>query len=347
MSGDICEACGREEPPVQRKKTKKRSKKDAGIGWICCDSCSKWFHNMCVRVSQDVLADISAYLYLCEQCTVIGSLIPKNTNTSATGMKVIAKQIEELVDRIKKIESEIAALQNNVRKQFDRVQNKIQSNVLMTEKQMPTMTISNVEQKLEVIDKGVKLANICSRSVNSFRISINKVPYQTGENVRSIVQNFLSFLGIQDSMSHVTTCFRLPVKPSKWTDRSITPTILVVFDSVGLKTDVLQKYFKKHKEAKLCNLKSGLPLEYRFTVNEMLSIGSFRIRNLALRMKQNDLVESVYVQNDSVSVRLPGQKKYIPIEDISQLLGLVKPDYCINESSIFYDAESAECSLQN
>lgn len=347
MSGETCGACGLEDPPVRRKKAgKRKAKKEAGIGWICCDSCQKWFHNICVRVTQSLLADISSYLYLCERCTVVGSLIPKATVNNVTSTREVEKQIEELSEHIKKIESELASLQSNLKKQCDRLQNKIHTNVQQTQNKA-TVYSDNVTHKLEQIHAGVKLAKICSKSVNSYRISINKVPHQAGENVRSIVGNFLSFLCIPDAMSHVTSCFRLAVKPSKWTDRSITPTILVVFDSVDIKTNVLQMYFKKHKEAKLCNLKSGLPLEYRFTVNEMLSIDSFRIRNLALRMKQNKLVESVYVRNDSVSVRLPGHQKYTLVDDATHLLALVNAGSSINESSVFFDAESAEFSLQN
>lgn len=60
---------------------------------------------------------------MCERCTVIGSMISKKLiSLIATGMKEVAKQIEGLVARIKRIESEIAALQSNVKKQFDRVQ---------------------------------------------------------------------------------------------------------------------------------------------------------------------------------------------------------------------------------
>lgn len=345
MSEDICGSCGLEEPPTGKKKKGKRVK-DSEIRWICCDSCLKWFHNICVRVNHS-LVDLSAYLYLCERCSVIGSLIPKPASSNACDLDQINKRIEELVEQIKGIESELTVLQTNVKKQFDRVQNKIHTSAKWSENRTSEKLAGNVEEKLVVIENGVKFAKICSQSVNNFRISINKVPHQVGENVRSIVENFLCFLGIPNLKSHVTSCFRLPVKPSKWTDRSITPTILVAFDSVEIKANVLRKYFEVHKEAKLCNLKSGLPLEYRFTVNEMLSVNSFRIRNLALRMKQKKLVESVYVRNDSISVRLPGQKKYTPIEDTDHLLGLLKPDASFDESSIFFDAESADFSQQN
>lgn len=166
--------------------------------------------------------------------------------------------------------------------------------------------------------------------------------------MNAIVQDFLCFLGVQDKMTHVTSCFRLPVKTSKWTDRTLTPTILVAFDSRELKSQVLKRYFEKHKQAKLCNLKSAAPLEYRFTVNEMLSIQTFRIRNHALRLKLKGAVQSVFVRNDKVSIKLPGQKRYLPVDDSDSLLKLVNEyaDMVQDESSVFFDAVSAESSSQ-
>lgn len=209
--------------------------------------------------------------------------------------------------------------------------------------------VQNIEKKLELIESGAKLANNCSKSLNCCRISINKVPFHPGENVRTIVHDFLTFLGIQDQMPNVTSCFRLPVKSSKWTDRTLTPTILVAYDSIERKNMVVKRYFEKHKEAKLCNLKSAAPLEYRFTVNEMMSLHTFRTRNLALRLKLKEDIKSVFVRNDNVSVKLPGKDRYVPVTDSNALIKLVEhsADTYRDESSVFFDAVSTGNSSFN
>lgn len=119
-----------------------------------------------------------------------------------------------------------------------------------------------------------------------------------------------------------------------------------MFRQKEAKEKVLKLYFGSHKLAKLAVLHSGLALEYRFTLNEVLSIQSFRIRNLALRLKQRKLIDSVFIRNDSVSVRLPNQKRYTPISDINQLLQLtataIGGHTSADESSIFFDAISAD-----
>lgn len=344
MKEDLCGTCNQAEPPTgKKKKVGKRNKSNVEeISWISCDACQKWFHTLCVRISDSLLSEVKNYVYLCERCSVIGSLIRVPSDASCKSDLVeVQKRIDELTLQIKKLESEISTHQSNTKKQIDRFQNKIRSIDQAGDSPSSTRLTEDMEQKIQIIESGAKLAKICSQSINCHRISINKVPHREGENTRSIVESFLSFLGIRNLMSHVTSCFRLPVKPSKWTDRSLTPTIVVVFSSAEVRSEVLKKYFQLHKEAKLCNLEKGLPLQYRFTVNEMLSVKSFRVRNLALRMKQKKLIQSVYVRNDSISIRLPCQKKYIPIEDTGHLLKLMNASSCTNESSIFYDAESS------
>lgn len=130
----------------------------------------------------------------------------------------------------------------------------------------------------------------------------------------------LLFLGLQSEMTHIKSCFRLPVKPSKWSDRELTPTIAVVFNNREARDRVIRKYYDSHENAKLCNLKNGPSLEYRFTINEALSINTFRIRNLAIRLKHKKLIQSVYVRNDSVSVLLTGHKRYMRVSSIEELL---------------------------
>lgn len=144
-------------------------------------------------------------------------------------------------------------------------------------------------------------------------------------------------------MSHVTQCFRIEVKPSKWSDRSITPTIVAVFYNRDARDRVLRRYFERHKDAKLCRLRNVPALEYRFTINEMLSVPAFRIRNLALRLKQKKLVQSVFVRNDHVSVLIPGQTRYTAVASVNHLLELTKRDSA-DESSVFFDALSSDMS---
>lgn len=347
MSDDLCGICNHTEPPVGKKKRARKQKKDSveEIRWICCDACQKWFHAKCVRISDALFSEIKSYIYLCESCTVIGSLTRiAPVPACRSNLVEIQKRIDDLAQQILKLNSEISNLQGSVKKQIDRVQNKIshidQAKIHATSPKLPV----DLDQKVQIIESGAKLAKLCSQSINGHRISINKVPYREGENVRAIVENFLNFLGINNMMSHVVSCFRLPIKPSKWTDRTLTPTIAVVFDVAEVRSEVLKKYFQLHKQAKLCNLKTGLPLEYRFTVNEMLSIKSFRVRNLALRLKQQKLIQSVFVKNDHISVRLPNQKKYIPVDDSNELIKLVDSTPCPDETSIFYDAESTRTS---
>lgn len=338
----LCCICQQEEP-IDRKKKKKKSKRNSNVGWVGCDKCDKWTHTVCARISEALLLEMKNHSYLCEKCSIVGSFYLKAPTPDSRSQDA-QENIAELTSKITKLESEIATLQAGIKKQFDRLQNRMHAADRWEEKAASNREIiENVENKLETIESGARLANACSQSVNCCRIAINKVPFHPGENVRSVVSDFLDFLDIRDRMSQVTACFRLPVKPSKWTDRNLTPTIMVAFDTRELKSMVLRRYFEKHKEAKLCNLNSALSLEYRFTVNEMLSIKSFRIRNLAMRLKQKGAVQSVFIRNDRVSVKLTGQTSYVPVENSSELLKLIEPDV-LGESSVFFDAVSAASS---
>lgn len=206
---------------------------------------------------------------------------------------------------------------------------------------------SNINEKLEAIEKCATLAKTCSRTVNCCRLAVNKIPYHEGENVRDLVGNVLRLLDCESEMSNVVKCFRLPVKTSKWTDRSLTPTIMVIFNSAESRGVVLRQYFQRHQMAKLCNRRGGPYLDYRFTLNEAMSINTFRIRNLALRLKQRKQVKSVFIRNDRVSGLLPGQKQYAPIETLEQVLELAGGDLDGEDTSIFFDATSAELSASS
>lgn len=343
MAKDICSACGHENPPVKGRR--KKGNKSA-IGWVCCDGCSKWFHATCVRIGTSLLEAADNYWFFCEECAVKGSLVckqPANAPTVSTvNLSKIEEQIAELTTALQKLQTELDVIRSQHKKNFDRLQNKLYEAQQQDEKCVAhKQVLSQIEEKIDTIQSGSKLAHICSQSVNGFRISINKVPFRQGENVWDLVRNFLTFLEVPDAMLQVTKCFRIEGGKSKWTDRTLTPAIIVVFDSVKAKEAVLHKYFEKHKAVKLCTLKAGFSLEYRFTANEVLSIKTFRIRNLALRLKIKHQLSSVYVKNDRVSVKLPGHTRYTPVDDIQHLLTLVGPEPAGNESSVFFDAESS------
>lgn len=185
------------------------------------------------------------------------------------------------------------------------------------------------------------------QAVNSFRIAVNKIPFQESEDVRAIVSDVLHLLDCSNEISHLVNCFRLPVKPSKWSDREITPTIIIVFDEAGSRQHVLKNYFQNHWNAKLCNLRNGPALEYRFTMNEVLSMRAFRTRNYALRLKQQKLLKSVFIRNDRVSVLFPGQKRYVSIDDCNHLRELVEHKPGAEDSSVFFDAKSSDISTSS
>lgn len=287
---------------------------------------------------------IANFEYYCDSCAVRGCLIPKQqltqqpppppSNNNAEIDK-LTKTIEDLSSQLSKLQDELNTNRASSKRQLDLIRNKLNSDDRCVAAHNRLAT--DISGKLEVIEKGATLAKTCARTVNSCRLALNKIPYHEGENVRELVRSVLCLLDCQSELSNVENCFRLPVKSSKWTDRSLTPTIMVIFRSVESRREVLHKYFERHESAKLCNLKGGPSLDYRFTLNEVMSINSFRVRNLALRLKQRKQVKSVFVRNDAVSVLLPGQKRYVPVETTERLLELVgnDPD---EDSSIFFDA---------
>ncbi|EAT42241.1 AAEL006198-PA [Aedes aegypti] len=79
----------------------------------------------------------------------------------------------------------------------------------------------------------------------------------------------------------------------------------------------------------------------------MLSIQAFRIRNLALRLKQKKTIQSIFIRNDKVSVRLPGQKRYDPVGDCNKLLRLVGTIFFSRLScvDVLVRVESAEAKI--
>lgn len=342
---DICTACNSANPPTV--KTKK-SKKTTRIGWICCDQCSKWFHSVCVRISDLQLANIQSFQYFCENCCLRGVLIPKVGTDPATSddIETVRQTICDLTSQISKLQKDIENIQLVSKKQIDHLRSKLDDcDRLESQAAARNLLLDRLGENLELIETGAKLASTCSNTVNACRLAVNKVPYSEGENVRAIVGSVFTFLGMDRLQNNVTSCFRLKVKPSKWADRAISPTIVVVFDNKASRDAVLRRYFEKHKDANLSKLRNVPPLEYRFTINEVLSLQTFRIRNLALRLKQQNLVKSVFIRNDSVSILLPNEKKYVPIGSVEQLIRLTGSNP--NNSSIFFDAVSADASASS
>lgn len=339
---EICSACNKSEPPT---KTKRKQKM---VNWLGCDSCLRWFHSACMRISDAQMESIANYEFFCDSCSVRGSLIPKlqvQPPPHNEEIDKLNKIIQDLSSELSKLQAELNSSRTTYKRQLDRIQTKL-SNEDRWEAARDRLS-SNINEKLEAIEKGATMAKTCSRTVNSCRLAMNKIPYHEGENVRDLVRNVLRLLDCDSEMSNVIKCFRLPVKSSKWTDRSLTPTIMVIFSSAESRGVVLRKYFERHQTAKLCNLQGGPSLDYRFTLNEVMSVNSFRIRNLALRLKQRKQVKSVFVRNDKVSVQLPGQKQYVPVDTLAQLLELAGGDLDGEDSSIFFDATSADLSASS
>lgn len=352
---DVCVICKSNTSPKSKSKgRKKKSKvpdpdKPADIGWIECDSCSRWFHSDCVRISEALMKRASDFLFYCEECSIRGCFLPKEVAGASSKNSLetdrLDRLVEELTTQLIALKTEIEDAKRKNKKQLDQLQSRISDAGRLDDRCVAhSDLINNIGKKLEAIETGAKLANTCSQSVNSFRIAINKVPHREGENVRFIVASILNLLGIQSEMSKVVNCFRLQVRASKWSDRSISPTIVAVFSSRESRDNVIRCYFQKHKSAKLCNLQNGPPLDYRFTLNEVLAPNAFRIRNYALRLKHQKLVKSVFVRHDKVSVLLPGGTQYVPIVDTDQLRKLTERTSCDEESSVFFDAASASFS---
>lgn len=352
MRGNCC-ACKSSEPPAPKTRGRKK-KQPAMIDWIDCDSCKRWFHATCMRISSAQMESISEFQFFCDSCSVRGCLVrkpqPQATQGAVSNGEIdkLAKIIQDLSSQLSKLQSELDAIRTVSKKQFDCIQNKLRNEQRCDDVQ--SRLTSNICEKLEAIEKGARIMQSCSRVVNSCRLAINKIPHQEGENVGAIVKSVLDLLDCTCEVSNVTNCFRIPVAASKWSDRSLSPTIVVVLNSTESRRKILQRYFERHKTAKLCNLKNGPRLDYRFTLNEVLSINTFRLRNFALRLKQRNLVKSVFVRNDKLSVLLPGQKRYVPIETVVQLGELtgVPPDEENSQnSSIFFDAISADLSASS
>lgn len=348
---DICGCCGLSSPPV--KKGARKAKKSPSITWINCDQCLNWFHAVCVKISETRMQKVQDFLYHCENCSIRGSLIPKvavtahpesSNATLNNEIEIMKKTISEITSQLAKLQAELDNIRLATKKQMDQLRNKLH-NSEHSDNQCATRIslMDRIGEKLDQIETGARLAGTCSSAVNSCRISINKIPFSEGENLRKIVKSVLVFLGLENLSANVVNCFRLQVKPSKWSDRSLTPTIVVILDSKTSRDTILRKYFENHKKAHLAQHGSVPQQEYRFTINEVLSPNTFRIRNLALRLKQQKLVKSVFIRNDSLSILLPNAERYVPVNSTDHLLQLVKTE----DSSVFFDAISADASASS
>lgn len=349
---DCCSCCGRENPPVRRKE-KKKDKKSQVVSWICCDGCTKWFHTVCVKINEILVPELQNYWYFCSSCCMHGNLLPRTQPVPGQTVPNIdthelEKKIEDISASILQLRDDIEASRSLCKKQLDRLQNRFNEAEKTYDRQTEQKQfLVDIEQKLATIESGAKLAGLSASNINSFRIAINKIPYRENENLRVIVSKILDIFGIPLRMSNVIKYFRLPVKDSKWSNRSITPTIIVVFDTSESRAAVLGEYYKNHRNAKLSSLDVGFPLNYRFTLNEVLSLPTFRLRNLALRLKQRKLIKSVFIRSDTVSVRIGNHPKYFPVKNVNHLLELAGPEArseSSNDSSLFFDAVSENSS---
>lgn len=292
------------------------------------------------------------FWYFCTDCSTIGSITPKHApsqtsagSQSSDDLKKITEHIQDLTSKMQKLQTELDSFRTTNKKLIDRLQSRLQEVSGAEERcAVQQKVLDDVGRKLEIIESGAKLAGTCSQNVNNFRLAVNKVPYRPGENVSAIVEEIFNFLGIPILMSHVSKCFRLPVKPSKWSDRSLTPTIIIILDDCEARDAALRQYFKRYNDFKLRHILPDLPLDYRFTLNEVLPITTFRVRNLALRLKQKKLVKSVFVRNGTVSVLLPNQTRYTQVKDIAHLTEITVPIDEGNNSSVFFDAVGPDSS---
>lgn len=251
----ICKECNRADPPLKGGKKSKKASKKQPVEWINCDRCSKWFHTTCVSINQTCMPEIHRYWYFCEQCTPKGNLILKFEPVNAVpnnDLEHLKNLIQELNVKLQKLQDELASIQANTKKQMHRLQNQMQEMIRTEAKHVDSdKLLNNIEHKLEIIESGAKLAETCSQNVNGFRIAQNKIPFQQGENVQTIVERTLDILDMPEAKSHVANCFRLPYNASKWSDRSIFPTIVVVFDGNKIRQSVLQKYYERYNDFRL------------------------------------------------------------------------------------------------
>lgn len=182
MANDICATCGHEEPP--KGSIKKRGKrKDQTINWISCDGCNKWLHTSCIRANDVLLRELSKYWYFCPNCTILGTLVPKQVfSTSAsdcgssTDLEKITNTITELSEKVEKLRAELEVSRLTCKKQTDKLRNQLTTADQRHDRDSAQRElVSKIEQKLEVIESGTRLANSCLRSVNGHRIAINKI----------------------------------------------------------------------------------------------------------------------------------------------------------------------------
>lgn len=226
------------------------------------------------------------FQFFCESCSVRGCLVPKIRPAVGRGSEAqeevseLKKIVQELSAEVTRLRGELEAARDTSKMQMDRLRNSINSNVRSGA--TTNRLASDLNEKLEKIEKGAQLAQTCSQTVNSCRLVINKIPFREGENVKQLVEDVLALVGCSEEQANLVDCFRVPSKSSKWSDRTLTLSIAAVFNSTDARQKVLRRYFERYKEAALKNLKTGPALDYRFTVNEVLSITAFRIRNHAL-----------------------------------------------------------------
>lgn len=127
------------------------------------------------------------------------------------------KKFDEITAEISKLKTELDESKKSSKKLLDRMRSHLAEIERRDERNATdNELISNIHKKIETIESGAKLADACSWSVNNCRIAINKIPFQQSDCVRNLVDNLLFFLGLEDAVPRISSCFRLPVKASKW-----------------------------------------------------------------------------------------------------------------------------------
>ncbi|XP_058816415.1 uncharacterized protein LOC131679696 [Topomyia yanbarensis] len=184
----ICSACGQENPPTRRCKT---GKKKSAIGWVYCDDCSEWLHATCVRIGASLLAKAENFWFFCEKCAVKGCLMWKQSADivpiNPVSPSKTEAQISELTSLIQKLQIELDTLRSQHKKSIDRLQNKLSEAKQQDEKCASHLqALTQIEEKIETIQSGSKLANICSQTdLPGYNFVRHSLPSKRGRGAKT------------------------------------------------------------------------------------------------------------------------------------------------------------------
>lgn len=164
MSGvdDTCGTCGRSDPPSKGGKKSKKANKKQTVEWIHCDGCSTWLHTVCANINQVFMPEIQKYWFFCEKCSPKGNLILKAAPNAAapnTDLSSLEKEIRDLTTKLQHLQEELNTIQANSKKQLHRLQNQVREISRAEARHVNNnKMLDGIEQKLEVIESGAKLA---------------------------------------------------------------------------------------------------------------------------------------------------------------------------------------------